>query len=125
MLGAHPAWPGKVPSVHSKHGAHAHRAGQQQQMGFFVRLMLQSFFSPAETKEFSLSRGAQCPGHPEKIVLGLVLGLAGLGRMPMAKPLHTRTKHLHKILIYHMVKESIFLAFCDADCAPPACVLLS
>lgn len=77
-------------------------------------------FSPAETKEFSLSRGAQCPGHPEKLLLGLGLGLAAPCRMPMAKPLHKETKHLHKILIHHMVKESIFLAFCDADCAPPA-----
>lgn len=34
---------------------------------FFLQVILQRFFSPAVTKEFSLSRAAHCPCHPEKL----------------------------------------------------------
>lgn len=66
MLGANLALPGKVPSVHSQTWGRCspYRAGAAAANGIFYVVDVTTLFSPAQTKEFSLSKGVQCPGHP-------------------------------------------------------------
>lgn len=58
-----------------KHGANAHHAGRQQQKPWVVGLARiccgvdVTSLSPAETTDFSLSRGAQCLGCPQELLL--------------------------------------------------------
>lgn len=120
MLGAHPAEPGKVPSVHSQAWGQPSPCRAAAANGIFSAGDITTLFFSCCDKRILSVQGSSLSVSPRKARLGLVLGLAAPCTMFMAKPLYTGLKHLHKILIYQMVKESMFLASCDADCAPCA-----
>lgn len=128
MLGAHPAWPGKVPSVCSQTWSQhswCRAAAAAAANGIFFEVDITALFPPAKTKEFSLSGGPQCPGHPEKLLLGLVLGLAAPCRMPRPSPFTRGPNICTKYLFITWWKNQCFVPFVMLIMNLVLCVLLS
>lgn len=123
--GAGPVCPGTVPSARSQTWGRCstrRAATVEARGGWCCKDLLwgrsyKPFFLLLKKPNFSLPRGAQCPGHPRKLLLGLLLGhhAEWPWPSPFVQDPNTCTKHL--LITYTGMKEPNFMSFCDASCA--------